>query len=168
MRTSTWLWVLLALAVALVLQTSVFPQLMPIAPNLCLLVVVAAGLVRGEQFAMGLGFAAGLLLDLAPPADHVAGRWALALVLVGLVAGRVRDNVKPTRTTVLLTVGVCSFVGSSVFALTGLIVGDLGADVSTALRVILASVLLDVLIAALAVPALIRTFDHSEPERVLA
>ena len=41
-----------------------------------------------------LGFAAGLLLDLAPPADHVAGRWALALVLVGYLAGRVRQDVR--------------------------------------------------------------------------
>jgi hypothetical protein len=30
-----------------------------------------------------LGFVAGLLLDLVPPADHEAGRWALALVVVG-------------------------------------------------------------------------------------
>ena len=58
-------------------------------PNLCLLVVVAAALTRGPQFAAVLGFGAGLALDLAPPADHIAGRWALALVVVGYVAGRV-------------------------------------------------------------------------------
>ena len=59
-------------------------------PNLCLLVVVAAALTVEAPFALLLGFTAGLTLDLAPPADHVAGRWALALVLVGYLAGRVR------------------------------------------------------------------------------
>ena len=59
-------------------------------PNLALLVVVAAALVRGPEFAAVLGFAAGLAVDLAPPADRVAGRWALALVVVGYLAGRVR------------------------------------------------------------------------------
>ena len=84
---------------ALVLQVSLFPHFAwhGIVPNLCLLVVVGAALTRGPQFAAVLGFVAGVLLDLAPPADHVAGRWALALVVVGYVAGRVRQDVKPDR-----------------------------------------------------------------------
>ncbi len=41
--------------------------------------------------------APGLLLDLAPPADHVAGRWALALLLAGYVAGRVRQDTTGRR-----------------------------------------------------------------------
>ena len=83
---------------ALVLQVSLFPHLAQgwmghgVVPNLCLLVVVAAALVRGPEQAAVLGFVAGVLLDLAPPADHVAGRWALALVLVGYVAGRMRPE----------------------------------------------------------------------------
>ena len=56
-----------------------------------------AALVRGPQFAAVLGFFAGLLLDLAPPADHVAGRWALALVVVGYVAGRMRQDARARR-----------------------------------------------------------------------
>ena len=80
------------------LQVAVFPHLAweGIVPNFCLLVVVAAALVRGPAFAATLGFFAGLLLDLAPPADHVAGRWALALVLVGYVAGLMRQDTRPT------------------------------------------------------------------------
>ena len=70
-------------------QVSLFPHLawQGIVPNLCLLVVVGAALTRGPQFAALLGFVAGVALDLAPPADHVAGRWALALVVVGYLAG---------------------------------------------------------------------------------
>ena len=93
-------------------------------PNFCLLVVVAAALVRGPAFAATLGFFAGLLLDLAPPADHVAGRWALALVVVGYVAGLMRQDTRPSATTVVATVAAASFVGTSVYALSGLVLGD--------------------------------------------
>ena len=81
---------LLAVSVALVLQASVFSHLavQGVVPDLVLLVVVAAGLAYGSELGLVLGFGAGLLLDLAPPADHYAGRWALALLVVGYVAGR--------------------------------------------------------------------------------
>ena len=107
--------------VALVLQVAVFPHLAweGIVPNFCLLVVVASALVRGPAFAATLGFFAGLLLDLAPPADHVAGRWALALVVVGYVAGLMRQDTRPTATTVIVTVAAASFIGTSVYALSG-------------------------------------------------
>ena len=80
--------------VAVVLQVAAFSYLSydGVVPNLALLVVVAAALVRGPDFAATLGFFAGLAIDLAPPADHVAGRWALALVVVGYLAGRVRHD----------------------------------------------------------------------------
>ena len=85
---------LAATVVALALQVSVLPFVAwhGVVPNLVLLVVVAAAISCGSEFAMVLGFGAGLLLDLAPPADHVAGRWALALVVVGLLAGYVRTR----------------------------------------------------------------------------
>src|ERR1044071_4222584 len=91
-----------AVTVALALQVSLFPHVAwnGVVPNLCLLVVVGAALTRGAQFAAVLGFLTGVALDLAPPADHVAGRWALALVIVGYVAGRVRQDVRPTAPAV--------------------------------------------------------------------
>jgi cell shape-determining protein MreD len=73
---------------AVVLQVSVFHAFSALSydgvvPNLALLVVVAAGLVRGPELAALLGFVGGLAIDLAPPADHIAGRWALGLVVAG-------------------------------------------------------------------------------------
>jgi rod shape-determining protein MreD len=66
------------LVLAVVLQVAVFSVVSVdgVVPNLALLVVVAAALVRGPEFAAILGFVGGLLIDLAPPADHVAGRWS--------------------------------------------------------------------------------------------
>jgi rod shape-determining protein MreD len=159
---------LAAVVVALVLQVTVFPHLAweGIVPNLVLLVVVAAALTRGPQVAAVLGFVAGVALDLAPPSDHVAGRWALALVLVGYVAGRVHQEQRPTATAVVATVGVSSFIGTSVFALTGLLLGETAFDVTALLQVILVAVLWDVLLTPFVLPPLMGMFRQLEPDRV--
>ena len=159
-----------AVCAALVLQVSLFPHLawQGIVPNLCLLVVVGAALTRGAQFAAVLGFLAGMALDLAPPADHVAGRWALALVVVGYVAGRVRQDVKPTAVAVVATVAASSFIGTSVFALTGLLLRDPVTGTTELLQVILVAVLWDVLLTPFVLPPVMRMFQQLEPERVTA
>lgn len=156
--------------VALILQVSLFPHVAwhGIVPNLCLLAVVGAALTRGPQFAMTLGFVAGVLLDLAPPADHVAGRWALALVLVGYVAGRVRQDVRPSAVGVVTTVAASSFLGTSVFALSGLLLGDLDVGVPGLLQVIGVAVVWDVLLTPFVLPLVMRTFDRLEPAAATA
>ena len=151
--------------VALVLQVALFPHLVweGIVPNFCLLVVVAAALVRGPSFAATLGFFAGLMLDLAPPADHVAGRWALALVVVGFVAGLMRQDTRTPATTVVATVAVSSFVGTSVYALTGLVLGDAVGSTGDVFRVILVALLWDVLLTPLVLPGVMRLLARLEP-----
>ncbi|MBO0845242.1 MAG: rod shape-determining protein MreD [Nocardioides sp.] len=151
--------------VALVLQVAVFPHLAwdGIVPNFCLLVVVGAALVRGPAFAATMGFFAGLMLDLAPPADHVAGRWALALVVVGYVAGLMRQDAKPSAMTVVATVAASSFVGTSVYALSGLVLGDSVAGAGDLARVILVALLWDVLLTPLVLPGVMRLLARLEP-----
>jgi rod shape-determining protein MreD len=158
---------LLAVAFALVLQVSVFPHFawQGIVPNLCLLVVVGAALTRGAQFAAVLGFVAGVALDLVPPADHVAGRWALALVLVGYIAGRVRQDVRPTATAVVATVAATSFIGTSVFALSGLVLRDPALTIPDLLQVILVAVAWDVLLTPFVLPLVMSMFNRLEPAR---
>lgn len=155
-----------AVSVALVLQVSLFPHVAwhGIVPNLCLLVVVGAALTRGPQFAAVLGFVAGVALDLAPPADHLAGRWALALVVVGYVAGRVRQDVRPTATTVVATVAASSFVGTSVFALSGIVLGD-PIGIPELLEVIAVALLWDVLLTPFVLPPVMALYRRLEPDR---
>lgn len=169
MREVRWPVALGAALVALVLQVSVFPHLawQGVGPNLGLLVVVAAALARGPVFGMGVGFAAGLTLDLAPPADHLAGRWALALVVVGYVAGRVRPDRPADTGSLLWTVAVCSFVGSSVFALSGLLLGDLEVGIPGLLQVVLVGVVWDVALTPLVVPWLMRALAPLPPDRAV-
>jgi rod shape-determining protein MreD len=150
---------------ALVLQVAVFPHVAweGIVPNFCLLVVVGAALVRGPAFAATLGFCAGLMLDLAPPADHVAGRWALALVVVGYVAGLMRQDTRASAMTVVATVATSSFLGSSVYVLSGLVLGDAVAGAGDVARVIVVALLWDVLLTPLVLPVVMRLFTRLEP-----
>lgn len=158
----------LAVTLALVVQTTVFPHLLvnDVGPDLVLLVVVAAGLARGSHFGMVIGFAAGLLVDLAPPSDHIAGRWALALLLVGYIAGRVRPDALPTLPICVAAVAACSFLGTSLFALSGLVLADSSGSVPGLLEVVLTGVVWDAAVALLLVPLVLRALDRLEPDRL--
>src|SRR5690606_39074415 len=87
-----------ALLMALLLQVTVLPHFawqvggLGVVPGVVLLVVVATALLTDTRAGMISGFFAGLMLDIAPPADHVAGRWALALLVVGYVVGRLAHD----------------------------------------------------------------------------
>lgn len=158
----------LVVTLAVVLQVGLFPYLSfaGVVPNLALLVVVAAALVRGPEFAAVVGFLSGLAIDLAPPADHVAGRWALALVLVGYLAGRVRHDARTSALAAVVTVAASSFVGTSVFALSGMVISDPGLSVTEALAVVPTAVLYDVLLTPFVLPLAMRVFRGLEPHQV--
>ncbi|HJR38612.1 MAG TPA: rod shape-determining protein MreD [Nocardioidaceae bacterium] len=160
--------VTLVVMLAVVLQVGLFPYLAydGVVPNLALLVVVAAALVRGPEFAAVLGFLSGLAIDLAPPADHVAGRWALALVVVGYLAGRVRHDARTSAVAAVIAVAASSFVGTSVFALSGLVLQDPAVPVAEALQVVPVAVLYDVLITPFVLPLMMRLFRRLEPHQV--
>ena len=57
-------------------------------PDLVLLAVVALALTGGPIPGMLTGFLAGLALDVAPPASHTIGQYALVFCLVGYGCGR--------------------------------------------------------------------------------
>ena len=156
---------------AVVLQVSVFHAFSALSydgvvPNLALLVVVAAGLVRGPELAALLGFVGGLAIDLAPPADHIAGRWALALVVAGYLAGRVRQDSGASPLEAMATVGACSFVATSVFAFSGMLLHDPAIPVGEALRVIPVAIGYDVLLTPFVLPLLMRLFRRLRPHEV--
>ncbi len=158
----------LLVTAAVVLQVAAFSYLSydGVVPNLALLLVVAAALVRGPDFAMVLGFFAGLAIDLAPPADHVAGRWALALVVVGYLAGRVRHDAGTSAVAAVVTVAASSFVGTSVFALSGMVLRDPSVPVAEALQVIPIAVVYDVLLTPFVLPLAMRLLRRIQPHRV--
>lgn len=170
---------LVTVVAALLLQVTVFPHLAwdGVVPDLVLLAVVGAALVTDPRFATLLGFGAGLLLDLAPPADHTAGRWALALMVVGYVVGRLAHDHSSAQSSaqtgsrrpaypLMLAAGAGgAFVGTSVFALTGLLLRDPAVDVGELLEVVLAAVAYDVLAALVVLPVAVWIFTREPGAR---
>jgi rod shape-determining protein MreD len=157
----------LALVVlAIVLQVGPFAELAirGATPDLVLLVVVAVGLVRGPELAALIGFVGGLALDVAPPADHIAGRWALALVVVGYLVGLLRDDARQGMVGSMVAVAAASFIGTSIFALSGLILDEPGVTVSRVLEVIPMAVLYDVALTPLLLPLLTALCRRLQPD----
>jgi rod shape-determining protein MreD len=155
----------IVILLAVILQVAVFNlfSVNGVVPNLALIVVVASAIARGPQFGAVVGFVAGLLLDLAPPADHVAGRWALALVLVAILAGRVRADARRSPIAGLATVAVCSFIATSVFALSGAVLGDHALPAGEMMQVIGIALLWDIVVAPLLLPGLMALFERTRP-----
>ena len=164
--------VVLLVVAALALQVGLFSQLAisGVVPNLALLVVIGAAIVRGPQYGAVLGFCTGIVVDLAPPADHVAGRWALAFVIAAYLAGLVRKDASESATAAVATVAGCSFVATSLFALSGLVIGDPGVTVARVFTVVPLGVLYDVVIAPVVMPLVLLAFRRldSRPLEVRA
>ncbi|MFG2191623.1 rod shape-determining protein MreD [Streptomyces sp. NPDC048639] len=142
--------------VALVVQVSVLARLhLPGAvPDLMLLVVLALALVYGHTAGCVIGFGAGLLCDLAPPADHAVGRYALVLCVIGYLAGLAKSDTGRVRSaTGPLLVVVGAAIGTTLmYAGVGALVGDTAARQVGVTNLILTASLYDLLLAPFVVP----------------
>lgn len=78
------------LLVVAVLVPTLFPSGMPGRPDLVLLVVAAAGLLRGPVTGALTGLAGGWLVDLVPPGGEPLGGSALSYALAGALVGAAR------------------------------------------------------------------------------
>ncbi|MDT9682951.1 rod shape-determining protein MreD [Streptomyces sp. TRM76323] len=153
--------------VALVVQVSVLARLhLPGAvPDLVLLTVLSLSMVYGHVSGALIGFAAGLLADLAPPADHAVGRYALVLCVIGYVAGLTRPETgQPRSAAGPMVMVVAAAIGSTLlYAGVGALVGDTGARHVGLASLILTAVVYDLLLAPFTVPwimALARRADN--------
>lgn len=110
---------------AVLVQLTVLPLLgLPGAtPDLIAVTVIGLGLVGGPVRGTIAGFAAGLLLDLLPPADGVLGLSAVLLVVVGYLAGLLGQTERSPLSSVLLTGVLCGGIVIG-YALVGGVVAD--------------------------------------------
>ncbi|MFC6151245.1 MULTISPECIES: rod shape-determining protein MreD [Mumia] len=150
---------------AVIVQVSVLAPVIPTAvvPDVVLVVVIAVGLCSGPTDGAWAGFVGGLLLDVAPPADHLLGRWALAMALAGFLAGTVDRGSRPSWLSDGATVAATAFVGLAVFALTGVLLGEPGLTLAAALPVIGLAVVYDVVLGLAVVPAVRMLLVRAEP-----
>ncbi|WP_432076069.1 rod shape-determining protein MreD [Streptomyces wuyuanensis] len=154
------------IVVALVVQVTVLArlQLPGAVPDLLLLTVVALALVYGHTSGALIGFGAGLLADLAPPADHAAGRYALVLCVIGYLVGLARpENGRLTSATGPMVVVVAAAVVSTLlYALVGALVGDTAARHVGLGSLLFTAALYDLLLAPFTVPLIMALARRAE------
>ncbi|MFG3494119.1 rod shape-determining protein MreD [Streptomyces sp. NPDC047928] len=153
--------------VALVVQVTVLArlQLPGAVPDLLLLTVLGLALVYGHVSGALIGFGAGLLADLAPPADHAAGRYALVLCVIGYLVGLTKpENGQVRSATGPMVMVVAAAIGSTLlYALVGALVGDTAARHVGLVSLLFTAVIYDLLLAPFTVPlimALARRADN--------
>ncbi|NEY34360.1 rod shape-determining protein MreD [Streptomyces sp. PRKS01-65] len=152
--------------VALVIQVSVLARLhLPGAvPDLLLLTVLGLALVYGHVGGALVGFGAGLLADLAPPADHAAGRYALVLCVVGYLAGLVKPENGRLKSAAgpMAVVVVAAAVSTLLYAGVGALVGDTAARHVGLPGLLFTAALYDLLLAPFVVPGIMALARRTE------
>ncbi|MBK3575797.1 rod shape-determining protein MreD [Streptomyces sp. MBT65] len=152
--------------VALVIQVSVLARLhLPGAvPDLLLLTVLGLAMVYGHVAGSLIGFGAGLLADLAPPADHAAGRYALVLCVIGYLAGLAKpENGRLKSATGPMAVVVAAAIGATVlYAGVGALVGDTAARHVGLGSLLFTAALYDLLLAPFVVPGVMALARRAE------
>ncbi|MEU6550011.1 rod shape-determining protein MreD [Streptomyces sp. NPDC046915] len=152
--------------VALVIQVSVLARLhLPGAvPDLLLLTVLGLAIVYGHVGGALVGFGAGLLADLAPPADHAAGRYALVLCVIGYFAGLIKpENGRLKSATGPMVVVVAAAIGSTLlYAGVGALVGDTAARHVGLVGLLSSAAVYDLLLAPFVVPGIIALARRAE------
>ncbi|MDQ0796389.1 rod shape-determining protein MreD [Streptomyces sp. B1I3] len=156
--------------VALVVQVSVLArlQLPGATPDLLLLVVLGLAFVYGPVSGSLIGFGAGLLADLAPPADHAAGRYALVLCVIGYVAGMARpENGQLKSAFTPMAFVVAAAIGSTLlYAGVGSLVGDTAARHVGLGSLLFTAVVYDLLLAPFTVPLIMALARRTENDPV--
>jgi rod shape-determining protein MreD len=116
-------------------------------PDLVLVVVVALALASGPRDGAIIGFAAGLALDIAPPASGLVGQYALVFCLVGYGCGRLRLALERSSLLPLAGVALGAAAGEALYALVGLIFGDPDVTWQAVRQVLPAAVCYDLLLS---------------------
>jgi rod shape-determining protein MreD len=125
-------------------------------PDLVLVVVVAVALTGGPVEGMLGGFCAGLALDVAPPATHLVGQYALVFCLIGYGCGLLGVSLDHSAWLPICVVAVGSAAGELLYALTGMIFGDLDITWTAIQHTLPASVVYDVLLSPFVLYAVAR------------
>ncbi|MGI5352394.1 rod shape-determining protein MreD [Streptomyces sp. CA-250714] len=156
--------------VALMLQVTVLArlQLPGAVPDLLLLVVLGLALVYGHTAGALVGFCAGLLADIAPPADHAVGRYALVLCLIGYAAGLTKPEAGQHRSaTVPMLVVASAAIGSTLlYAGVGALVGDTVARQVGLTGLLVTATVYDLLLAPFVVPLIMSLARRGEKDPI--
>src|SRR5215469_2413133 len=154
-----------AVLAAIVLQVTVlnnlpFPGGFP--PNLVLVVVVAMALASGPLEGAVIGFAAGLAVDIAPPATDLLGQSALVFCLVGYGCGKLRGTLERSAWLPVAGVALGAAAGEALYALVGLTFGDPDITLQAVRQVLPAAVFYDILLSPFVLYAVARLGGYAQ------
>ena len=133
------------------------------APDLVLLAVAGYALARGAAAGAAMGFAAGLISDVLPPAAHLLGHNALVFCLVGFMAGRAVESHPEAGPLAALA---CAVAGPVIAVAIGALLGDPRIGMSTLTTVLPQAVLYNLLAASPVVWVVRRLVCGPEPRPV--
>ncbi|AXK34174.1 rod shape-determining protein MreD [Streptomyces armeniacus] len=157
---------------ALLVQVSVLArlQLPGAVPDLLLLTVLGLAMVYGHTGGALVGFTAGLLADIAPPADHAVGRYALVLCVVGYAAGLTKPDTGQHRsaTVPMLVVASAAISSTLLYAGVGALVGDTAARQVGLGSLLFTATLYDLLLAPFTVPLIMAAARRLERDPLAA
>ena len=125
-------------------------------PDLVLVVVVTLALGSGPRDGALIGFAAGLALDIAPPASNLLGQSALVFCLVGYGCGRLRVTLERSAWLPVAGVALGVAAGEALYALVGVIFGDPDVSWQAVRQVLPAAVFYDLLLSPFVLYAVAR------------
>ncbi len=166
MRANRILLSVVLLVVALTVQVTILARLhLPGAvPDLLLLTVLGLALVFGHTGGALVGFGAGLLADLAPPADHAVGSYALVLCVVGYLAGLTKPETGQHRSATLpmIAVAVAAVSSTLLYAAVGALTGDTAVGAGGLSGLVLSAALYDLLLAPFTVPLVMAVARRTE------
>jgi rod shape-determining protein MreD len=165
-----------ALFAAVVIQLTVVNRL-PLpgatAPDLVLLLVTAIAVATSPMTGAITGFAGGLALDVAPPAVHYAGEYALVFCLAGYAAARVVrviwDTTGEHDPIIAFTVMAgAAAVGEAGKAALGMLLSDPDVTGAAVRSVLPGAILYDLLLSPLVFWLVARVTRGAAPERAPA
>lgn len=126
MRRSRIVIAVLAVVIAIVLQTTVFGagriEPLGVAPALVTLVVIAIAPYVEAEVTILLGFTAGILMDLI--GSGTLGLWAMSLTIVAYIAARLGARYRDRVTVFLGVVLGLTLVGQLVYVVLGTLFGQ--------------------------------------------
>ena len=147
------------IAVALLAQLTFINRLVlpgGAGPDLVLLAVVALSLTGGPLAGLLTGFVAGLALDIAPPASHTIGQYALVFCLVGYGCGRLAELGDASPSLYVAISAAAAAVGAALHAVLGVMLSDPEVTWAAVRHVLPPSLIYDVILSPFVLYAVVR------------
>lgn len=145
---------LIAVLLAVILQTTVFPRPFGASPNLVMLVAIGIGLYMDPELAVVSGFVGGILNDLL--GNTILGLWALVITVVAYGASQYRRQAEGNLIRMILGIFALTIAGQILYGIVGTLFGQgFLADTSLVIGVLLTGIL-SLMLAVLVLPLVSR------------